>query len=211
MFRNRRSAPRYAFLILAAAVGVAIGVGAALTRGSRTPAGEEGAQPLAAQVTWPAGARRAPSFSLVDQHGDALSLNTLHGHPVLLTFLDSVCKRECPLEGRALRDVQRTLNWTGAVTAVVSVDPWSDTGASAIAFAHKAGWEGTWYWLLGSRARLAPVWRAYSIGVRRERGDIAHSAALYLIDAQGYMRAGYLFPFSPSTVVRGVRSVTITS
>jgi protein SCO1/2 len=211
MFRNGQRPPRYAFLILAAAVGVAIGIGAALSRGSHTPAGEQPSQPLAAQATWPAGAKRAPSFSLVDQHGHTSSLRGLHGHPVLLTFLDSRCKRECPIEGRVLRDVQRKLKGTGAVTAVVSVDPWDDTPASAIAFAHKSRWEGTWYWLLGSRARLAPVWRAYSIGVRRERGDIAHSVALYLIDARGYMRAGYLFPFSPSAVVRDVRSVTATS
>ena len=211
MMRNGQRAPKYAFVVLAATLGVAIGLGAALIRSSHAPAAQPELQPLAAQATWPAGAKRAPAFSLRDQTGRALSLNALRGHAVLLTFLDSVCKKECPIEGRALRDVQQNLRTTGAVTVVVSVDPWADTRASAISFAHKSKWEGTWYWLLGSRARLAPVWRAYSIGVKRERGDIAHSVVLYLIDSRGYLRAGYLFPFSTSTVVHDVHSVTATS
>jgi protein SCO1 len=199
---------RYALVVFAATLGVAIGLGAALMRSSHAPAVQQEVAPLSAQIKWPAGSRLAPGFSLHDQNGHALALSALRGHPVLLTFLDSVCKRECPVEGRVLRDVQRELSGTGAVTAVVSVDPWSDTRASAIAFAHKARWEGTWYWLLGSRARLAPVWRGYSIGVRRQAGDIAHSVALYLIDGRGYLRDGYLFPFSASTVAHDARAVS---
>src|SRR5438105_13901216 len=96
---------RYAFLVVAATLGVAIGLGAALLRSSRAPAAQQEVQPLSAQASWPSGAKRAPAFSLRDQAGRMLSLSALRGHPVLLTFLDSVCKKECPLEGRALRDV----------------------------------------------------------------------------------------------------------
>jgi protein SCO1 len=195
-------------VVLAATLGVAIGLGAALLRTRHTPAAQEGVQSLKAQVTWRAGTKRAPAFALRDQHGAVLSLAGLRGHPVLLTFLDSVCKRECPIEGRVLADVQRKLRGTDAVTAVVSVDPWSDTAATASAFARESKWAGTWYWLLGSRARLAPVWRAYSVGVRRERGDVAHAVVLYLIDPRGYLRAGYLFPFSSTTIVHDVHAVT---
>ncbi len=201
----------YRPLVLAATIGVAVGLGLALLRTSHASPPQMEVEPLRAQITWPAGTRPAPAFRLRDQTGATMSLASLRGHTVLLTFLDSVCKRECPVEGRVLAGVQRSLHGTQAVTSVVSVDPWSDTGRTATTFATKSGWTGPWYWLLGSARRLAPVWRAYSVGVRREQGDVAHSTVLYLIDPHGYLRAGYLFPFSPSSVVRDVRAVESAS
>ena len=198
---------RYHLVLLAATLGAAGGLGAALLRGSHTPPAQSEVEPLSAQATWKADTKRAPNFVLRDQNGSRISLATLRGRPVLVTFLDSVCKQECPIEGRVLASVQRKLN-VSASTVVVSVDPWSDTARTAKTFARKSHWRGDWHWLLGSRARLAPVWRAYTIGVRRTRGDIMHNVALYLIDGHGYLRAAYLFPFSPQTVVHDVRAVS---
>jgi protein SCO1/2 len=97
------------------------------------------------------------------------------------------------------------MNETSAAALVVSVDPWADTPRSARTFAARAGWSGNWRWLLGDRAALAPVWRAYNIAVRRTPGDILHSTALYLIDPDGHLRAGYLFPFSADSVAQDVQ------
>jgi cytochrome oxidase Cu insertion factor (SCO1/SenC/PrrC family) len=203
-----RGLPRYGLIVLAATVGVAIGLGAALVHNNKhSSAPQQEVQPLAAQATWAAGTKRASGFSLRDQAGRLVSLRRLRGSPVMLTFLDSVCKLECPVEGRVLRDVQRRVAGTGAVTVVVSVDPWADTGATADSFARKSKWEGRWYWLLGRKASLASIWRAYGIGVKRERGDVAHSVALYLIDRRGYLRAGYVFPFSASAVAHDMRAL----
>ena len=124
---------------------------------------------------------------------------------VLLTFLDSKCVRECPIEGRVLGDVLRGIKATRADTVVVSVDPWADTPASARTFAARSGWSGDWQWLLGNKAALAPVWRAYNIAVKRTPHDILHSTALYLIDPAGDLRAGYLFPFSAAAVTQDVK------
>jgi cytochrome oxidase Cu insertion factor (SCO1/SenC/PrrC family) len=111
------------------------------------------------------------------------------------------------VEGRTLAAVQRRLAGTGAVLAVVSVDPWDDTAASASSFAMHAGWRGDWHWLLGSKRALAPVWREYDIAVKRAPGDVLHAAALYVIDRHGDLRAGYLFPFAPEVVARDVRRI----
>ena len=198
---------RYRLVLLAATLGIAGGLGAALLHGSHAPAAEPEVQPLRAQATWAAGTKRAPDFALRDQNGAGVSLRTLRGRTVLLTFLDSVCTRACPVEGRAIADIQRKLD-VPASTVVVSVDPWSDTPRTAKAFARKSHWNGRWYWLLGSAKRLRPIWHAYSIGVVRTPGDITHSVALYLIDGKGYLRAAYLFPFSTNTVVHDVRAVS---
>jgi protein SCO1/2 len=196
---------RYRLVLLAAALGTAIGLGVALMHGSSAPA----AQPpqLEAQVTWPAGTKRAPPVELRDQSGTTFSLAAQRARVVLVTFLDSRCTSACPIEGRVLADVLHRVSATGAVLATVSVDPWRDTRASARAFAEKAGWTGRWHWLLGTRRTLARVWAAYHIGVRRTPGDILHSSALYVVDTHGYLRAGYLFPFSAASVAGSVRAL----
>ena len=199
----RRLPLQLRLVIFAAAIGIAVGVAAALVHRSQGSATQP--SPLRAQITWAAGAKPAPGLALRDQNGATVSLESLRGRVVLLTFLDSKCVRECPIEGHVLGDVFRRMKGTSAVALVVSVDPWADTPRSARTFAARAGWTGNWRWLLGSRAALAPVWRAYNIAVKRTPGDILHSTALYLIDPAGDLRAGYLFPFSAAAVTQDVR------
>jgi cytochrome oxidase Cu insertion factor (SCO1/SenC/PrrC family) len=195
---------------LAVALGSAAGIGAALVHGvGGTAASSPGPRVLRAQVRWDAGEKPAPVFTLRDESGRRLSLTSFRGHPVLLTFLDSVCKGQCPLEGRALTDVERQARSTGMVLAVVGVDPWSESSTTVRRFARRLHWSGRWHWFLGSARALRPVWRAYGIGVRRMPGDVAHSVALYVIDPHGDMRAGYLFPFSPSDVVHDVQALAL--
>lgn len=192
-------------LALAAGIGAILGTAFALHRAQAAPT----ALPdLRAQVTWHPGAKRAPQLALRDQTGSAVSLAAQRGHVVLVTFLDSRCHSECPIEGRALASVLGSFPAARKPTLlVVSVDPWGDSRASANAFILKSGWSGDVHWLLGTRAQLAPLWRAYSVAVRRTPRDIVHSMALYVVDRQGYLRAGYLFPFAPRVVAHDVNAI----
>lgn len=204
---RRRSPPRHVLIALAVAVGVIVGLTAALLRGGHAPAAVPG--PVhAAQVTWAPGAEPAPAFTLRDQHGKAVSLRSLGGRPVALTFLDSHCTRECPVEGRVLQQVLEQVRGTRAAVVVVSVDPWADTPGSTRAFAARAHWQGDWHWLLGRRAALAPVWRAFHVAVERVPGDILHDVALYVIDGHGDLRAAYLFPFTADAVASNLRDLS---
>lgn len=190
-------------LVVAAVVGAGIGSALALTRAGKTPA----SQPLRAQATWRAGQRRAPDFRLRDQTGRVVSLAAERGRVVVLTFLDSRCRQECPIVGRLLAQTQRALGGaTRSELVVVSVDPWADTARSARAFAAKSGWTH-WRWLLGTEAQLRPVWKRYGVGVLRTPRDITHTAVLYVIDGSGYERAAYLVPFSPRDLAADVRSL----
>jgi protein SCO1 len=211
--RPRPGGPRLRVILVAAAVGVTLGLGAALATAflQRTHASAAGPTPLRAQVTWGPGTKLAPQVALRDQRGSIVSLRSLRGHVIALTFLDSTCKRECPLEGRVLHDVLARVRGAGMVAVVVSVDPWADTRATVETFVSRARWAGDWHWLLGSRATLTPVWRAYHVAVRRVPGDVLHSAALYVIDPRGDLRAAYLFPFSATAVASDVRRLATTS
>ncbi|HXT46045.1 MAG TPA: SCO family protein [Pseudonocardiaceae bacterium] len=155
-------------------------------------------------AVWKAGTRPAPSFDLTDQRGRSVSLASLRGRPLLLTFLDSKCTTLCPIVGHQLGVVERHLGGQPVRLVIVSVDP-ADTRHTVAAAARKWGWHGHWQWLMGTPARLAPVWRAYGIGVQPTATDIAHSMAVYVIDGQGDERAGFLPPLAISRLVSDVR------
>jgi cytochrome oxidase Cu insertion factor (SCO1/SenC/PrrC family) len=102
--------------------------------------------------------------------------------------------------------VQRTLGSTLRLSLlVVSVAPATDTPASERAFAAAHHWTGDWHWLMGSPDQLAAVWKAYSIGVQNAPDDILHSMVLYLVDRDGYERAGWAAGLDPDRLVRDVR------
>ena len=172
-------------------------------------AASAGSPRLHGDMVWPAGAKRAPGFRLRDERGRLVSLAGERGQVVLLTFMYSRCRQLCPLEGRMLAAVERRLaRSTRSLLLVVSVDPGGDTPATIRRFIRRAGLAGArWRWLVGSRSRLAPVWRAYRIDVQPGGVDIGHSSALYLLDRRGYERSGYAIPFRPAFVAADVRTL----
>jgi len=212
--RRTRLAPARVAAVLAVAVlvGVAGGLGLHLLR-ARSPATSPATPAsgrLMGQATWPTGARPAPPITtLRDQSGGRFSLASLRGQSVAMVFFDSHCTQQCPLDGRALAGVERSLPPARRpVLVAVSVNP-LDTPASTRRAARAWGLAGAgaWYWLRGTRAQLAPIWKAYHIDVRPVRGDITHTEALYLIDGRGYERSGYLYPFLSSSVAHDLSTL----
>jgi protein SCO1/2 len=194
-------------LALATLGGVALGIAAHRLTADGPPA--HPAAEVRGQAVWPVGLRRAPGFSLPDQSGELFSLASLRGRPVILTFMDSQCHQQCPLEGHALAAALRTVPADERpVIVVVSVDPWADTRASAHRAMRRFDLASfDWRWLLGSRERLEGVWRKFRIQVRRTSTDIEHTDALYLIDARGFERAGMVYPFLPTWISDDLRTL----
>ena len=210
-----RSSPhtrgRLALLVIAVGALGGIGVGAVayLLVGERTQ-DAFGLPQFHGQASWAEGEKRAPAFELRDHNDDRVSLGALRGRPVLLTFLDSHCEEQCPIEGRQLGMTLRGMTPADRPTLViVSVNPAGDTPASirhATASWRLAGpWR--WHWLSGTKRELEPVWRNYGITVAPATNDITHGLVLYLIDRRGFERTGYLFPFLPNFVALDLRSL----
>lgn len=152
------------------------------------------------------GQHRARSFALRDQNRRLLTSAGLRGRVYAITFLDSVCRLECPVAGRELAAVQRALGPRSPLTVVVvSVDPRGDTPSTVRRFVRASGLTGTWHWLLGTRSSLLPVWNEYGIAVQPLRGDISHTAAVYLVDRNGWMRVADGVPLIPAQLARSVR------
>jgi cytochrome oxidase Cu insertion factor (SCO1/SenC/PrrC family) len=162
-------------------------------------------------ATWAVGAHPAPQINtLVDQHGQRFALSSLHGRTVALVFFDSHCRQACPLEGHALARAELALPAAQRpVLVAVSVNP-ADTRRSVATAIREWGLAkaAPWYWLMGKKARLAPVWRAYHIQVTPPiDGDIQHTEALYLIDRKGDIRSAYLWPFADHFVTSDLRTL----
>jgi cytochrome oxidase Cu insertion factor (SCO1/SenC/PrrC family) len=200
---------------LAAICAVAIGAGAALlvhSLNTKPTVVAPKTYGLYGQATWAAGARLAPAITtLHDQTGARVSLASLRGRTIAMTFFDSHCHAECPLEGRALSAAERALPASERpVLVAVSINPF-DNPASARRAARAWGLAaaGGWHWLMGTRRELAPVWKAYGVYVSAHpvNGDIEHTEALMLIDRRGYERSYYLYPFGSRFVTADLRTL----
>lgn len=168
-----------------------------------------------AAATWRAGTRRAPDFRLVDQHGKPISMASLRGRPVVVTFIDPVCRNLCPFEAKILTTVSRRLPANERPVIVsVSVNPWADTKTNFAVDAVHWRLGANWRWALGSEKELAPVWRRYEIGVQVLKRvisgvtlrTIAHTEASYIVDRSGYERALFLYPFTANDVEQALRA-----
>lgn len=213
MQRHRRTGARLAIaLALAVVLGVAAGIGAHLV--FRQSAGATGLPlpELHGQAAWPAGERPAPAFTLRDVLGRRFSLASTKGRPTLITFLDSKCRSLCPIVGRDIGDVQRSLPAAKRpAVLVVSVDPAGDTAPSVRSAIRRWHIEPGWRWLTGTRQQLAAVWKSYGIVVRATTNDIVHGSALYLLDSRHDERAGYLAPLLPNFISLDIRRVEAES
>jgi protein SCO1 len=128
-------------------------------------------------------------FRLRDQDGTPVSLRQFRGRVVVLTFMYTTCRDTCPLTATQIRGALDDLA-TPVPALAVSVDPVNDTPDRAKAFLFKRGLgDDRMRFLLGSRAQLQPIWRAY--GIRPQGKAFDHSAYVLLIDRHGRQRIGF--------------------
>jgi cytochrome oxidase Cu insertion factor (SCO1/SenC/PrrC family) len=136
----------------------------------------------------------AAPFELTDQTGATVSLATLKGKTIALTFLDPVCTSDCPLIAQQFRQVDESLGAAAAKnTAFVAVvaNP-TYLGVQFVqAFDSQENMNmSNWYFLTGSLPQLTAVWNAYGIQVQTigSGGMAAHSDTTYVIDGAGHLR-----------------------
>jgi cytochrome oxidase Cu insertion factor (SCO1/SenC/PrrC family) len=200
------------WVLAAVAVALAIGAGAgaalALTTSGRSHAKNQSAPISQANATWKAGKHAAPNFALRDQNGAPISLAAYRGRTVIVTFIDPRCTSLCPLEAKVLNQVERQLPASQRAPIVsVSVNPWGNSRRQLLADARKWRLTSDWRWAVGSRAKLARVWRAYSVAVQFQGHNVSHTEGAYLVDRDGYQRALFLWPFAAADVTRAVRNL----
>jgi cytochrome oxidase Cu insertion factor (SCO1/SenC/PrrC family) len=143
----------------------------------------------------------APGFTLVDQRGDTVSLASLRGRAIALTFLDPVCTSACPLIAQEFRETAGLLGPAAQSVEFVAVDanPRYTSPEYLAAFDRQEhlGAMSNWLYLTGSLPQLQQVWKSYGIAVSYAPGGamIDHTLYAYVIDPAGHTR--YLIGADP--------------
>jgi protein SCO1/2 len=146
---------------------------------------------------------KAPDFELTDQEGRRVTMRALRGKPVIVAFLYSTCEDTCPIQAQQIKGALNELG-TDYPALAVSVDPANDTTRNTKAFNSKQRMTGRLTWVLGRRAELAPVWKAYA--ATGQRDDLEHNARFVLVDPKGIQRVGYpLDKVTPERVAHDLR------
>ncbi len=209
---------RWALWVLVALLAVTAVVLYLVTRPTHTAAPALAPASALPAATWEAGAHRAPAFTLRDEHGRPLALAAFRGRPVVITFIDPVCRDYCPTEAKHLNDVVAAFpQREKPVVVAVSVNAFGNRASVLQLDRRKWSLGAQWHWAIGSDRALAKVWKAYHIAVLASTQTIAgvtvhriaHTEAAYVIDAAGDQRALFLWPYQADGVVsvlRGLRS-----
>jgi len=140
-----------------------------------------------------AGAQRpsgqpVPDFTLRDQDGKTVTAASLRGEPVVFAFIYSTCRDTCPAQVQTIRGALDDLGHDVPVIGV-SVDPANDTPQLAKSFLLKQAMRERMDFLLGTRAQLEPVWKAFGIAPQTKGRD--HSSYTVIVDAQGRQRISF--------------------
>jgi cytochrome oxidase Cu insertion factor (SCO1/SenC/PrrC family) len=136
----------------------------------------------------------APGFSLTDQAGRTVSLDSLRGKVVLMTFLDPVCTTDCPVIAQELKQAGRMLGAQATRVELVAVvaNPTYRSVAFTRAFDRQEGLDSVpnWLYLTGSLSQLSPVWQHYGVQVENLPAGAmaAHNDLAVVIDAAGNIR-----------------------
>jgi cytochrome oxidase Cu insertion factor (SCO1/SenC/PrrC family) len=147
----------------------------------------------------------APGFSLTSEDGRAVSLASLRGKTVLLTFLDPVCTSDCPLIAQEFRQADAMLGARSTHVELVAIaaNPVYHSARYARAFDRQEGLAAlaNWMFLSGPLPALRRAWHDYSFPVTMTPagGMVAHGDVAYVIDAAGRVRTELNFDPGPGT------------
>jgi len=136
----------------------------------------------------------APPFALVDQHNRPVSLASLRGKTVALTFLDPVCTSDCPLIAQEFRQADGVLGPAAKNVVFIAIvaNPIYRAVAYMNDFDRQEGLThvSNWLYLTGSVKQLQTIWNAYGAEVYTVPAGsmVAHADIAFVIDGHGRTR-----------------------
>ena len=130
----------------------------------------------------------AKPFELTTADGRTVSLASLRGKTVLLTFLDPVCTSDCPLIAQQFRTANELLGARRKQVELVAIaaNPAYHSAGALRAFDRQEGLDQVpnWTFLTGSLPQLRKAWHDYffSATLVPAGGMVLHSDVAYVID-----------------------------
>ena len=133
----------------------------------------------------------AAGFTLTDQAGRAVSLASLRGKVILLSFLDPVCTTDCALIGAELRQASQLMRADAGRVEIVGIvlNPSYRSRAVVRAFDRQEGLDTVpnWVYLTGPLTALRKVWGEYGmVAVNLPGGAMtSHNDDVFVISRRG--------------------------
>ena len=158
-----------------------------------------------------------PAFSLTNQNGERVSLDTFRGQPFVLTFVFTRCPvpNFCPRMSNNLEELQAAIKASGGTLATtrllsITLDPDYDTPKVLNDYAafHHAD-SKIWSFATGDEKEIDSLTRAFSVYRQNEGGTISHGLATALINPDGtFERIWRGNAWTPAEVIEAIRSET---
>ena len=134
-----------------------------------------------------------PYFSLTDQDGKSITLDTFRGQPLVLTFVFTRCPipNFCPRMSHNFSDLQSAIKtYLGALAKTrllsITLDPKFDTPEILKQYGeHENADRKIWTFATGAPAEIDGLTHAFSVYVQTEGGTISHGLATALIAPDG--------------------------
>jgi cytochrome oxidase Cu insertion factor (SCO1/SenC/PrrC family) len=136
----------------------------------------------------------APDFRLVDQRDQPVTLASLRGYTVAMTFLDPVCTTDCPAIAQEFKVASQMLGSSARKVRFVAIaaNPQYHSVTALDDFDREEGLasQSNWLYLTGSTSTLASVLNAYGVAVANGlAGSMTiHADLAYVISASGVTR-----------------------
>jgi len=135
--------------------------------------------------------RPAPEFALTDHRGQPVSLASLRGRPVVVTFVYADCHASCPLLIARLKALEAR-SATDVAFIAISLDPQRDTPASVAGAAVRWELGSRWHLLSGAPASVKEALSAYGVQYAPlPDGEIAHENLVLIVDRRGRLAFTY--------------------
>lgn len=134
--------------------------------------------------------KEAPNFTLTNYNGRPVSLSSLRGRPIVLTFLDPICYDTCPLFAQEMVSADSRLGAQASKVALVAVvaNPLFHSLAVTRDFtdSHHLSQYRNWYYLTGSLNQLKSIWNNYDVLVSvNPEGMVVHGQQFTFINKSG--------------------------
>ena len=135
-----------------------------------------------------------PPFTLTNENGETITLETFRGRSVVLTFIFTRCPvpNYCPLMSRNFALFQEAIRGGGSDSLgqtrllSISFDPAHDTPAvlKDYAMAQRAD-PAVWSFATGTPPQVEDLTRQFAVMIQPEGGTISHGLATALLDGDG--------------------------
>jgi protein SCO1/2 len=157
----------------------------------------------------PLGGKPEPSIQLTNQFGQPMSLAQFRGKVVVLGFVDSQCTTVCPLTTLAMLEAKQMLGAAGDHVQLLGIDanPNAIAVSDVLGYSRAHAMVNRWDFLTGTAAQLKATWKAFNIYARIDAGQVDHTPALYVIDANGREQKVYLTTMAYSSIAQSAQVV----